>query len=116
MIIIGLFLFIAIIAISLNLHNQFNLDEIEEHLEKNNCESIVYSSGSYKALCDKYFISIKNSFTVDINKNSKIINYAEIKKLELDKTEILINGEDKIKFKTEKKMNLFFKDLEKKLK
>ncbi|MBP7741823.1 MAG: hypothetical protein KA073_00440 [Aliarcobacter sp.] len=115
MILIGLFLIIALVVISLNLHNQFNLDEIEEYLQKNNCKNIVYSAGSYKALCDDYFISIENSFTVDINKNSKIINYEEIKNIQLSESEILINRDNKIKFKNEEKLNLFFKDLEKKL-
>ena len=43
MIFIGLFLFIALIIIALNLHNQSNLNEIKEYLQNNNCQDIVYS-------------------------------------------------------------------------
>ena len=115
MIFIGLFLFIAFVVISLNLHNQSNLNKIEEHLQKIHCQNIVYSKGSYKALCEDYFIAVENSFTVDIDKNSKLINYNDIKNLEVNKLDILINSDYKIKFKTKKSLDLFFNDLEKKL-
>ena len=115
MIFIGLFLFIAFIVIALNLHNQSNLNKIEEHLQKNSCQNIIYSKGSYKALCDEYYIVIENSFTVDIDKNSKLINYSDIKNLEVNKLNILINDDYKIEFKTEEELNLFFKNLKEKL-
>ena len=115
MILIGLFLIIALFVISLNFHNQSNLNEIEEYLQKNNCQNIVYSSGTYNALCIDSLVRIENSFTLDINKNSKIINYSEIKDLQLLKTEILINNKEKIKFKNEEKLNLFFEELKEKL-
>jgi hypothetical protein len=115
MIFIGLFLFIAFIVIALNLYNQSNLSKIEEYLQKNNCQNIIYSKGSYKALCEDYFIVVENSFTVDIDKNSKLINYTDIKNLEVNKLDILVNGNYKIKFKTEKNLDLFFNNLEKKL-
>ena len=115
MIFIVFFLIIVFIIIALNLHNQTNLNEIEEYLQKNNCQNIVYAEGSYKALCDDYLINVENSFTLDINKNSKIINYAQIKDIKTDKTQIVINDENKIKFKTQEKLNLFLTDLEKKL-
>ena len=79
MIFIVFFLIIVFIIIALNLHNQTNLNEIEEYLQKNNCQNIVYAEGSYKALCEDYLINVENSFTLDISKNSKIINYAQIK-------------------------------------
>ena len=115
MILIGLFLFIALFVVALNFYNQSNLNEIEEYLQKNNCQNIVYSSGAYNALCIDSLVRVENSFTLDINKNSKIINYSEIKDLQLLKTEILINNKEKIKFKNEEKLNLFFKELKEKL-
>ena len=115
MIFIGLFLFIALIIIALNLHNQSNLNEIKQYLQNNNCQDIVYSKGSYKALCDDYFTEIENSFTVDIDKNSKLINYSDIKNLEVKELDILINRDYKIKFKTQESLDLFFNNLEKKL-
>ncbi|MDZ7817932.1 MAG: hypothetical protein U5K55_04625 [Aliarcobacter sp.] len=108
MIFIGLFLFIASIVIALNLYNQSNLNKIEEYLQKNNCQNIIYSNGSYKALCEDYFIVVENSFSLDINKNSKLINYTDIKNLEVNKSDIIVNGDYKIKFKTEKKFRFIF--------
>lgn len=115
MIFIGLFLFIALVIIALNLHDNSNLKKIEEYLQENNCQNIVYSSGTYKALCDDYLITIENSFTVDINKNSKIINYAQIKDIKVEKLDIVINGMDKIKFKEQDTLNLYFEKLKEKL-
>ena len=40
---------------------------------------------------------------------------AQIKDIKTDKTQIVINDENKIKFKTQEKLNLFLTDLEKKL-
>lgn len=115
MIFIGLFLIIAFVIISLNLHNQSNLNKIEEHLQKSHCQNIIYSKGSYKALCEDYFIVVENSFTVDIDKNSKLINYSDIKNLEVKELDILIDRDYKIKFKTQESLDLFFNNLEKKL-
>ena len=50
MIFIGLFLIIAFVIISLNLHNQSNLNKIEEDLQKSHCQNIIYSKGSYKEI------------------------------------------------------------------
>ena len=115
MIFIGLFLFIAFIVIALNLYNQSNLNKIEDYLQKNDCQNIIYSKGTYKALCEEHFIVIENSFIVDIDKNSKLINYTDIKNLKVNKLDILVNDDYKIKFKTEKNLDLFFSNLEKKL-
>jgi uncharacterized protein with FMN-binding domain len=115
MIFIGLFLFIALIVLALNLHNQSNLNEIKEYLQENKCQEIVYSKGSYKALCDDYFIEIKNSFTVNINENSKSIKYEDIKDLRVDKLNILVNNNFKVEFKDQVNIDLFFKNLQNKL-
>lgn len=115
MILIGLFLFIAFIVIALNVYNQSNLNKIEEYLQKNNCQEITYSKGSYKALCESYLIEIGNSFIVDIDKNSKILNYENIKNLNIKNLDIVINSDYKIKFKNQENLDLFFKELEKKL-
>ena len=115
MIFIGLFLFIALIIIALNLHNQSNLNEIKQYLQNNNCQDIVYSKGSYKALCDDYFTEIENSFTIDINKNSRSINYKDIKDLRVDKLNIVINSDFKIEFKEKEILDPIFKNLENKL-
>lgn len=80
MIFIGLFLIIAIVVISLNIHNHSNLDKIEEYLNSTNCKEYIYSRGSYKALCEDSLVEIENSFVVDVNKNLKTIKYKDIKK------------------------------------
>lgn len=115
MIFIGLFLFIALIIIALNLHNQSNLNEIKQYLQNNNCEEIMYSKGAYKALCDDNFMEVENSFTIDINKNSRSINYKDIKDLRVDNLNIVINSNFKIEFKEKEKLDSFFKNLENKL-
>jgi hypothetical protein len=115
MIFIGLFLFIALIVIALNLHNQSNLNEIKEYLQTNNCQEITYSKGSYKGLCDDNLIEIENSFTVDINKNSKSIYYKDIKNLNIDNLNIIVNSNFKVEFKDKESLDSFFKNLENKL-
>ena len=116
MIFIGLFLFIAFIVIALNMHNQSNLDKIEEYLHKSNCQKIIYSKGSYKGLCENYLIELKNSFTVDIDKNSKTIDYKEIKTFEVKDLTIVINNDFKIEFNDKKDLNTFYEQLGNKLK
>uniref|UniRef100_UPI0040473FAD hypothetical protein n=1 Tax=Aliarcobacter sp. TaxID=2321116 RepID=UPI0040473FAD len=115
MIFLGLFLFIAFIVIALNVHNHSNLNKIEEYLIESKCENFIYSRGSYKALCDNYFIEVNNSFTVDIVQNSKKINYKDIKDLEKKDLEIIINNDYKMKFKEKKDLDLFYPQLEEKL-
>lgn len=115
MIFIGLFLFIAFVVIALNVYNQSNLSKIEDYLHQNNCQEILYSKGAYKALCENYFIEIKNSFIVDIDKNSKILKYNEIKNLNINNLEIVVNSDYKIKFKNQENLDLFYNHLEKKL-
>lgn len=115
MIFIGLFLFIALIIIALNLHNQSNLNEIKEYLQKNNCQEIIYSKGSYKALCDDSIVEIENSFTVNISENSKSINYKDMKNLRIDNLNIVINNNFKVEFKEKENLHSFFKNLENKL-
>lgn len=115
MIFIGLFLIIALIILALNFHNQSNLNEIKEHLQNNNCQEIIYAKGSYKGLCDDYLVIIENSFTVDINKNSKNIYYKDIKDLKVDKLNIIVNDNFKLEFKEQENIDLFFKNLKNKL-
>ena len=115
MIFIGLFLFIAFIIIALNMYNQSNLNEIEKYLEQNKCMKYVYSKGSYKALCEDYFIEIKNSFNLNINENSNIFNYKDLKKVEIKNLDILINENHKIAFKEKKDLEQFYEELNSKL-
>lgn len=114
MIFIGLFLFIVIVVMALNLHNNANLDEIEEYLKKSSCTNYIYAKGSYKAICDNYFLEISNSFTVDIEKYSKIIKYDEIKDLKIKDLKIFINNEP-FEFKGTEELNIFYKELNNKL-
>ena len=107
----NIFLFIAIVVISLNIYNHTNLDYIEEYLRKNNCQEYAYSKGSYKAFCDDYFIEIKNSFIVNIEENSNIIKYKDIKNLEINQLNLIINDKNKIAFKEKEELNKFFKEV-----
>ncbi|QKF78834.1 hypothetical protein [Arcobacter defluvii] len=114
MIFIGLFLLIAIVVISLNIHNHSNLHKIEEYLKKTDCNNYVYSRGSYKALCKDYLIDVSNSFIVDVEKNSKIIKYDDIKKLEIKELKILID-DYVLEFADKNDLNLFNEKLKEKL-
>lgn len=114
MILIGLFLFIAFVAISLNIYNHTNLDYIEEYLKKNNCEEYAYSKGSYKAFCNDYFIEIKNSFIVNIDENSNIFKYKDINNLEINQLNIIINTH-KIVFKEKQESDKFYKKISEKI-
>ena len=114
MIFIGLFLFIIAIVIALNLHNNANLSKIEEYLVKSNCKNYIYAKGSYKAICEDGFYEISNSFTVDIEKNSKVINYSDIKDLNIKDLKIYINNEE-FEFKNSDELNLFYNELNSRL-
>ena len=115
MIFIGLFLFIAFVAISLNVYNHSNLANIEDYLQKNSCQEYAYSKGSYKAFCDEYFIEIKNSFVVNIEENSNIIKYEDIKKLEINQLNLIINKNYKISFKEKNEIDTFYKQISEKI-
>lgn len=114
MIFIGLFLFIVAVVIALNLHNNANLNKIEEYLVKSNCKNYIYAKGSYKAICENSFYEISNSFTVDIEKNSKVINYSDIKELKIKDLKIYINNEE-FEFRTSDEIDLFYKELNSRL-
>lgn len=114
MIFVGLFFLILIIAFSLNLHNSTNLDIIEESLIKENCKELVYSKGSYKALCDDSFKEVKNSFSVDIVKNSSEIKYKDIQNLKIVNMKIFINDNYSIEFKNKSDLDSFYEKLKSK--
>ena len=114
MIFIGLFLFIAFVVIALNVYNHTNLAYIEDYLQKNKCEEYAYSKGSYKAFCDDYFIEIKNSFIVNLDENSNIFKYKDIKNLEINQLNLIINTH-KISFKEKEELDKFYKKLQEKI-
>jgi hypothetical protein len=95
MIFIVLFILIAAIVISLNIYDNSNLEKIKLHLESNNCQNIIYSKGTYKAICLDKIVQIDNAFSVD--KKSLIL---------------LINDNYKIEFKKKENMERFYKNLE----
>jgi hypothetical protein len=115
MIFIGLFLFIAIVVISLNMYNHSNLSYIEDYLQKIKCEEYAYSKGSYKAFCGDSFVEVKNSFIVDVNKNSTILKYKDIKSIEINNLDVLINNTHKIAFKEKKELDKFYKKISEKI-
>lgn len=116
MIFIAFFLFIALIAVSLNLYNSSNLSTIEEHLKASGCIEYIYSKGSYKSLCEDKILEVSNSFIVDLENNSKEYKYKEIKKLQIDNLDIVMNENKKVSFKTKEDLELFYEKLQNKLK
>lgn len=114
MIFIGLFLFIILLVISLNVYNHSNLVYIEEYLQKNKCEQYAYSKGSYKAFCSDSFVEIKNSFIINLDENSNIFKYEDIKNLEINQLNLIINTQ-KISFKEKEELDKFYKKLQEKI-
>ena len=116
MIFIGLFGFIAVIIVGLNMYNDSNLETIENYLKSQKCETIIYSKGSYKSLCDDKILEISNSFSVDIEKNSKTYIYDKIKIIETKDLNLILNSKDKIRFSTKEELSTFKENLQNKLK
>ena len=115
MIFIALFLFIALNVIALNMYNDSNLEEIENHIKNQECTNVVYSKGSYKSLCEDKVLEIENSFIVDLEKNSKVYMYKDIKNIDIQKLHVLINDKDKIEFKQKDDLYEFYDNLKEKI-
>ncbi len=116
MIFIGFFLFIALIAVSLNMMNSSNLEQIEDYLKSKNCTSITYSKGSYKALCNDKILDVANSFTIDLKKNTKEYSYSNITNIKVEKLDILLNDKEKLQFKSKDELYKFYEDLKDEIK
>lgn len=115
MIFIAFFMFIALNVIALNMYNNSNLEEIEDYIKNENCKQIVYAKGSYKALCKDKILEIPNSFTVDIEKNSKEYKYSDIKNVDVHNLEIVVNDTYKIGFAQKEELYKFYKSLNTKI-
>tara|TARA_B100001063_G_scaffold178473_1_gene167430 strand:+ start:7542 stop:7931 length:390 start_codon:yes stop_codon:yes gene_type:complete len=115
MILIGLFVFIAFIVVSLNMYDNYNLQKIEDYINKEKCEKYIYSKGSYKALCEDKLLEISNSFSIDIKKDKIEYNYKDIESIEKEKKNILINDKNKISFSKNEEIDEFYIQLEEKL-
>lgn len=116
MIFIALFLFIAVVIVALSMHNSSNLKEIESYIKNENCNNYTYSKGSYKALCDEKILEISNSFSVDIEKNSKEYLYKNIKNIDVQNLNIILNDKQKISFKQKDEVYDFYEKLKHRLK
>lgn len=115
MIFIGLFVFIAFIVVALNMYDDYNLKKIENYVIKEKCESYIYTKGSYKALCEDRLLEISNSFNVNIKADKKEFIYKNIKSVDIDNKNIVINEKEKISFSKKDELNSFYKKLEEKL-
>lgn len=113
MIFIAFFLFVSLIAVSLIMYNSSNLNEIETYLKTQDCKTYVYSKGSYKALCKHSVLDVANSFQIDFNKNSKEYMYKDIKHLDIQNLDILINDDKKLSFKKKDELYEFYEKLSK---
>ncbi len=111
MIFIVLFILIAAIVISLNIYDNSNLEKIKLHLESNNCQNIIYSKGTYKAICLDKIVQIDNAFSVDLEKKYEM-KIKDIKRIEKKSLILLINDNYKIEFKKKENMERFYKNLE----
>ena len=115
MIFIGLFAFIGFIVVGLNMYDDYNLQKIEDYINKEKCEKHIYSKGSYKALCEDRLLEISNSFSIDIKKDKIEYKYKDIESIEKENKNILINDKDKISFSKVEELDKFYIQLEEKL-
>jgi hypothetical protein len=115
MIFIGLFLFIVFIVVALNMYDDSNLKKIEDYIIKQNCVQHIYTKGSYKVLCEDKLIEIPNSFSIDIKEDKIEYKYEDIKNIDIQKKDILINNKNKISFSKDEEVNKFYLQLEEKL-
>ncbi len=115
MIFLVFILFIALIVISLNIKDNSNLEMMENYLLKQNCKDIVYARGSFKAICDKKVVEIKNSFSVDLEKNKIVLDFNKINQIEKKDNTLILNKNHKLKFKTPKQRDVFYKELKKRI-
>jgi hypothetical protein len=116
MIFVGLFLFIIISVVALNMFNTSNLQDIENHLKSSNCRDIIYGKGSYKAMCQDGIIKIENSFIIDLEKNSTLYNYKEIKDISVNKLRLTLDDKIHMDFNKEEELKNFHNALKLKLK
>lgn len=117
MIFIAFFGLIALIVIALNVLDSNNINKIEDYLKVQECNTVHYNEGVFQALCNNKVILIDNGFSVDINKDKKLILYKEIKNINKEKNKlVLITKDDKITltFKEEKEQEDFFKKVKEK--
>ena len=115
MIFLSLIAIIALIVIILNIKDNSNQQTIENYLKKQNCKNIVYAKGSFKGVCDKKIIEIKNSFSLDLQANKSEIKLENIKSLEQEKNKIIINKTYNLKFKEDKNRDIFYKSIKESL-
>lgn len=115
MIFIGLFAFIVIIVVGLNMYDNYNLETIKDYLDKQKCEIYIYSKGSYKALCEDKLLEISNSFNIDIKKDKIEYRYEDINSIVKVKQNILINDKNKISFSKVEELDKFYRQFEEKL-
>ena len=115
MIFIAFFMFIALNVIALNMYNNSNLAEIEDYMKNENCKQIVYAKGSYKALCENNVLEISNSFTVNIEENSKEYKYSDIKNVDVQNLDIVVNDTYKLGFAQKEELYEFYKSLNTKI-
>ena len=94
MIFIVLFFIIVFIVVALNMYDNSNLEKIENYITQEKCNKYIYTKGSYKALCEDRLIEIANSFSLDIKKDKKEYKYKDIRSIDKEKKNILINDKN----------------------
>jgi hypothetical protein len=118
MIFIVLILFIGAMVVGLNMVDNSNLEKIRAYLEAKNCTHITYGYGSYKALCEEDVTVVKNSFTLDIQKNKNAIKYDTIvnKELKNQKLILILNNEkiEVLEFKKQEEAILYYEKIQEK--
>lgn len=114
MVFLVIFGLIALIVIVLNVIDNSNLEKIQKYFEVNNCQSVIYSKGTYKGICKDELIQIDNSFSVDVINDKRIFKLNKIKKINKDNLTIIINDNYKIDFKDKNNLEVFYKTLKEK--
>mgnify|MGYP001031528945 CR=1 FL=1 len=118
MIFIVLVLIIAAIFTGLNMYDNSNIEKIKTHLQAQNCNPILYVYGTYKGVCPNELMVVKNSFSLNIEKNQIRVPYFNLEKIKQDKLNIIVevNNEKNVvlKFKDKQNQITFYEKLQEK--
>ncbi|PLY08767.1 MAG: hypothetical protein C0626_13055 [Arcobacter sp.] len=95
-----------------------NIDMIEKFYKNESCNTIYNYKSRYKGLCNDNITIINNKFSIDFSKNV-YIKYDDIRNITRVNKDILIQnskGEEKLYFKEKVHSDIFYEQLNKRLK
>jgi hypothetical protein len=119
LIFIILVLIIAAIFTGLNMYDNSNIEKIRVYLSNKNCTPTFYAYGTYKGVCPNELMMVKNSFSLNIEKNQIRVPYETVVNLKQENLNIIVdvNNDEKnvvLKFKEKQNQITFYEKLQEK--